>query len=191
MKEVKKVAFLTAGGLAPCLSSSIGFLIDEYTKKSPNTQMIGYINGYMGLLKGDSIPVTDVVRENALLLTKHGGSPIGNSRVKLTNVKDCVKRGLVKPGEDPLKAAKTVVWNGPMGCFEFAPLSKGTYGVCEAVAGVKARGGVSIIGGGDSVSAVKKSGKAEEMSHVSTGGGASLEFLEGKVLPGVAALTAK
>ncbi len=89
---------------------------------------------------------------------------------------------------EAIKGAKTVVWNGPMGCFEFAPLSKGTYGVCEAVATVKANGGVSIIGGGDSVSAVKKSGKAAEMSHVSTGGGASLEFLEGKVLPGVAAL---
>jgi pyrophosphate--fructose-6-phosphate 1-phosphotransferase len=105
MKEVKKVAFLTAGGLAPCLSSSIGFLIDEYTKKAPNVEMIGYINGYMGLLKGESIPVTDEVRKNALVLTKHGGSPIGNSRVKLTNVKDCVKRGLVKEGEDPLKVA--------------------------------------------------------------------------------------
>ena len=104
-KEVKKVAFLTAGGLAPCLSSSIGFLIDEYTKKSPNTEMIGYINGYMGLLKGESIPVTDAVRKNALVLTRHGGSPIGNSRVKLTNVRDCVKRGLVKEGEDPLKVA--------------------------------------------------------------------------------------
>ena len=104
-KEVKKVAFLTAGGLAPCLSSSIGFLIDEYNKKSPKTEMIGYVNGYMGLLKGESIPVTDAVRKNALLLTKHGGSPIGNSRVKLTNVKDCVKRGLVKEGEDPLKVA--------------------------------------------------------------------------------------
>ena len=90
-----------------------------------------------------------------------------------------------------VKDAKTVVWNGPMGCFEFAPLSKGTYGVCDAVAGVKANGGVSIIGGGDSVSAVKKSGKADSMSHVSTGGGASLEFLEGKELPGVKALTAK
>jgi phosphoglycerate kinase len=90
-----------------------------------------------------------------------------------------------------VKDAKTVVWNGPMGCFEFAPLSKGTYGVCEAVSCVKANGGISIIGGGDSVSAVKKSGKAAEMSHVSTGGGASLEFLEGKVLPGVAALTDK
>ena len=104
-KEVKKVAFLTAGGLAPCLSSSIGFLIDEYTKKSPKTEMIGYVNGYMGLLKGESIPVTEAVRKNALILTQHGGSPIGNSRVKLTNVKDCVKRGLVKEGEDPLKVA--------------------------------------------------------------------------------------
>ena len=105
MKEIKKVAFLTAGGLAPCLSSSIGFLIDEYTKKAPHVEMIGYINGYMGLSKGESIPVTDEVRKNALVLTKHGGSPIGNSRVKLTNVKDCVKRGLVKEGEDPLKVA--------------------------------------------------------------------------------------
>jgi len=105
MKEVKKVAFLTAGGLAPCLSSSIGFLINEYNRVAPNVKMIGYVNGYMGLLKGDSIEVTDEVRKNALVLTRHGGSPIGNSRVKLTNVKDCVKRGLVKPGEDPLKVA--------------------------------------------------------------------------------------
>ena len=105
MKEAKKVAFLTAGGLAPCLSSSIGFLIDEYNKKNPKIEMIGYVNGYMGLLKGESIPVTEEVRKKALVLTKHGGSPIGNSRVKLTNVKDCVKRGLVKEGEDPLKVA--------------------------------------------------------------------------------------
>ena len=105
MKEVKKVAFLTAGGLAPCLSSSIGFMIDEYTRRAPEVEMIGYVNGYMGLLKGESIKVTDTVRKNALVLTKHGGSPIGNSRVKLTNVADCVKRGLVKDGEDPLKVA--------------------------------------------------------------------------------------
>ena len=104
-KKVKKVAFLTAGGLAPCLSSSIGFLIDEYTKQAPDVELIGYLDGYMGLLKGESIVVTPEVRKNALKLTKHGGSPIGNSRVKLTNVKDCVKRGLVKEGEDPLKVA--------------------------------------------------------------------------------------
>ena len=92
---------------------------------------------------------------------------------------------------EAIKTAKTVVWNGPMGCFEFAPLAKGTFGVCDAVATVKANGGTSIIGGGDSVSAVKKSGKAAEMTHISTGGGASLEYLEGKVLPGVAALDQK
>ena len=92
---------------------------------------------------------------------------------------------------DAIKGAKTVVWNGPLGCFEFAPLAKGTFGVCDAVATVKANGGTSIIGGGDSVSAVKKSGKAAEMTHISTGGGASLEYLEGKVLPGVAALNDK
>ena len=104
-KKVKKVAFLTAGGLAPCLSSSIGFLIDEYTKKAPEVELIGYLDGYMGLLKGNSVKVTDEVRKHALDLVKHGGSPIGNSRVKLTNVRDCVKRGLVKDGEDPLKVA--------------------------------------------------------------------------------------
>jgi len=82
--------------------------------------------------------------------------------------------------------AKTVVWNGPMGCFEMPNFSKGTFGVCEAVA---ASDCISIIGGGDSVSAVNKSGLAAKMSHISTGGGASLEYLEGKVLPGVQAVT--
>ncbi|MBO7653294.1 MAG: pyrophosphate--fructose-6-phosphate 1-phosphotransferase [Kiritimatiellae bacterium] len=104
-KQVKKVGILTAGGLAPCLSSAIGFLIDEYTRVAPEVEIIGYINGYKGLLKGESIRVTPEVRKNALFLTQHGGSPIGNSRVKLTNVKDCVKRGLVKEGEDPQKVA--------------------------------------------------------------------------------------
>ncbi len=90
-----------------------------------------------------------------------------------------------------IKGAKTVVWNGPMGCFEMPAFSKGTFGVCAAVAEVKANGGVSIIGGGDSVAAVNKSGLADKMSHISTGGGASLEFLEGKQLPGVVALNDK
>ncbi|MDR0931890.1 MAG: phosphoglycerate kinase [Victivallales bacterium] len=92
---------------------------------------------------------------------------------------------------DAIKSAKTVVWNGPMGCFEMPKFANGTFGVCKAVAEVKANGGVSIIGGGDSVSAVNKSGLADKMSHISTGGGASLEYLEGKELPGVVALTDK
>ena len=92
---------------------------------------------------------------------------------------------------EAIKSAKTVVWNGPMGCFEMAKFAEGTFGVCKAVAEVKAAGGISIIGGGDSVAAVNKSGQAAAMSHISTGGGASLEFLEGKELPGVAALNDK
>ena len=78
-----------------------------------------------------------------------------------------------------------------MGCFEMEKFNKGTFGVCAAVAEVKANGGVSIIGGGDSVAAVNKSGQAARMSHISTGGGASLEYLEGKQLPGVVALNDK
>jgi len=84
--------------------------------------------------------------------------------------------------------AKTVVWNGPMGCFEMAPFAAGTFSVCEAVAKSDS---ISIIGGGDSVAAVNQSGVADQMSHVSTGGGASLEFMEGKQLPGIVALTDK
>jgi len=104
-KHVKKVGILTAGGLAPCLSSAIGYLIDEYSRVAPDIEIIGYINGYMGLLKGQSIKVTPEVRQHALFLTEHGGSPIGNSRVKLTNIKDCVKRGLVKEGQNPQQVA--------------------------------------------------------------------------------------
>lgn len=100
-----KIALLTAGGLAPCLSAAVGGLIMEYTKRLPKADIIGYRNGYMGLLKGWSIKVTPTARKSAKTLLDHGGSPIGNSRVKLTNVKDCVKRGLVKEGEDPLKVA--------------------------------------------------------------------------------------
>ena len=102
---VQKVALLTAGGFAPCLSSAIGGLIERYTQLAPDVEIIAYKNGYQGLLTGDYLPVTEVVRENAALLHKFGGSPIGNSRVKLTNAKDLVKRGLVAEGENPLKVA--------------------------------------------------------------------------------------
>jgi len=105
MKKPKKVAILTAGGLAPCLSSAIGSLIERYSEIDPSIEIICYKGGYKGLLLGDSIKVTPKIREKAGLLHLFGGSPIGNSRVKLTNIKDCVKRGLVKEGQDPQKIA--------------------------------------------------------------------------------------
>jgi phosphoglycerate kinase len=87
-----------------------------------------------------------------------------------------------------ISEAGTVVWNGPMGVFEFPNFAEGTFGLAHAVAESKA---TSIIGGGDSVAAIKQSGLAEKVTHISTGGGASLEMLEGKVLPGLAALQDK
>ncbi|MFI7587578.1 pyrophosphate--fructose-6-phosphate 1-phosphotransferase [Spongisporangium articulatum] len=102
---VRRVALLTAGGLAPCLSSAVGGLIERYTELAPEIEIIGYRNGYAGLLSGDYFEVTPHIRERAHVLHRFGGSPIGNSRVKLTNVADCVKRGLVQEGEDPLAVA--------------------------------------------------------------------------------------
>jgi len=102
---IKKVALLTAGGLAPCLSSAVGALIEEYSKVAPEVEIIAYRNGYRGLLIGDSIQITPAIRGRAHLLHALGGSPIGNSRVKLTNVEDCVKRGLVAAGQDPQRVA--------------------------------------------------------------------------------------
>lgn len=102
---VKKVGILTAGGLAPCLSAAIGGLIQRYTEIDPSVEIICYKNGYYGLLKGYSLTITPEIRARAEDLLKFGGSPIGNSRVKLTNVADCVKRGLVKEGQDPQKVA--------------------------------------------------------------------------------------
>jgi pyrophosphate--fructose-6-phosphate 1-phosphotransferase len=105
MSKPKKVALLTAGGLAPCLNSAISSLIERYNEIDPTVEIICYRSGYKGLLLGDSYSVTAEIREKIGLLQKFGGSVIGNSRVKLTNVADCVKRGLVKEGEDPQKVA--------------------------------------------------------------------------------------
>lgn len=94
----------------------------------------------------------------------------------------------VKVFQDALADCKTVIWNGPMGVFEFDKFAKGTEAIARTLADITKTGTTTIIGGGDSVAAVEKVGVADQMSHISTGGGASLELLEGKVLPGIAAL---
>ena len=100
-----KIAFLTAGGIAPCLSASIGALIQAYNELDGDAELIGYMNGYRGLLVGDKINIPSSVKNKTDILFQFGGSPIGNSRIKLTNVDDCVKRGYIDAGQDPLKVA--------------------------------------------------------------------------------------
>ena len=106
-----RVAILTSGGIAPCLSASIGGLIEKYNDISPDSEIIGYLHGYRGLLLGKSIEFSKEVKENFSVLYEFGGTPIGNSRVKLTNVDDCVKKGYVSEGEDPLEIAANQLEN--------------------------------------------------------------------------------
>ena len=108
-----KIGILTSGGLAPCLSASLGRLIENYLSEDPNTQIIGYLSGYKGLLLGKSICFPKSILKNINKFYQFGGSPIGNSRVKLTNMKDCLNQGLIKEGEHPLKiAADQLVTDG-------------------------------------------------------------------------------
>lgn len=102
---VRRVAVLTAGGYAPCLSSALGGLIERYTEVAPDVEILAYRHGYHGLLTGDSVLVDDATRRDASVLHRFGGSPIGNSRVKLTNTADCVRQGLIAEGQDALQVA--------------------------------------------------------------------------------------
>ena len=100
-----KVALLTSGGIAPCLSASIGRLVENYFKKYPDIQIIGYLNGYKGLLQGKKISFPKSIIKNISSFYTFGGSPLGNSRVKLTNIKDCISKGYIKKDQNPLKIA--------------------------------------------------------------------------------------
>ena len=100
-----RVGILTSGGIAPCLSASIGGLIEKYNEISPESEIIGYLHGYRGLLLGNSIKFSDKVKQNFAALYNFGGTPVGNSRVKLTNIEDCIKKGYVSENQDPLEVA--------------------------------------------------------------------------------------
>jgi phosphoglycerate kinase len=134
------------------------------------------------------LPVDHVVAEkpelNALVKTVAEGQPIPDNLMALD-----IGPKTAEIFSDEIARARTIVWNGPMGVFEVSPFAKGTFKVAEAIA--ENPGATSIVGGGDSVAAVHAAGVADKITHISTGGGASLEFLEGKKLPGVEALTDK
>jgi phosphoglycerate kinase len=162
----------------------------------------------MGLETGTSLVEEDRVDMARSLLDKAGRKLVLPSGAVVARTLEAgaetrsVKRDAIPPGwamydiddlsaqdfATAIEAAGTVVWNGPMGVFETPPFDRGTLTIAHAMARATARGAVTIVGGGDSAAAVARAGVADRMSHVSTGGGASLEFLEGKVLPGVAAL---
>lgn len=162
----------------------------------------------MGLQTGNSLVEADRLDVAKALLEKSGGKlilPRGGviapelkqGITTLTVPRESIPPGFAVFDIDPatmkdfserIKAAGTVVWNGPMGVFETPPFDQGTLGVAQAMAEATARGAVTVVGGGDSAAAVAQAGLADKVTHVSTGGGASLEFLEGRALPGVAAL---
>ena len=104
-RTLRRVALLTAGGYAPCLSAAVGALIERYTQLLPDVEIIAYRHGYHGVLTGTSVVVDASARAFARVLQEYGGSPIGNSRVKLTNAADLVERGLIEEGQDPLEVA--------------------------------------------------------------------------------------
>src|SRR5277367_10048 len=134
------------------------------------------------------LPVDHIVAEkidvNSVVHTVSGKQPIPANMMGLD-----IGPESIELFSEEISTARTIIWNGPMGVFEVSPFSKGTFKVAHAIADNAAA--ISIVGGGDSVAAVHAAGVADKMSHISTGGGASLEFLEGKKLPGVEALTEK
>ncbi len=133
------------------------------------------------LLPTDHV-IADRIEANALTKVVGAGQPIPSNMIALD-----IGPQTIDTFAEEISKARTIVWNGPMGVFEMPPFSKGTFKVAHAVA--ENPGATSIVGGGDSVAAVKAAGVAEKITHISTGGGASLEFLEGQRLPGVEALT--
>jgi phosphoglycerate kinase len=139
--------------------------------------------GVKFLLPVDHV-VADHIDVNAIVHTINSGQPIPPSQMGLD-----IGPQTAEEYAEEISRARTIVWNGPMGVFEVSPFAKGTFKVARAIADNP--GAISIVGGGDSVAAVHAAGVADKITHISTGGGASLEFLEGKILPGVAALTDK
>ncbi len=176
---------IIGGGMAYTFIKAQGFEVGRSLVEADRIELAGQL-----LKRAESQGVTIMLPVDHLAATSFAADApfiVCNSE-QIPAERLCLDIGpeSIKLFSDTIATAKTVVWNGPMGVFEFPSFAKGTFSVAEALANSAA---LSIVGGGDSVAAVNRSGLAGEMTHISTGGGASLELLEGKILPGVAALT--
>jgi phosphoglycerate kinase len=179
-------AILIGGGMAYTFLKAQGKAIGNSKLEKDKIELAKTILEKAGSLRKEMVlPIDHVVVDTI--------DPAAKTEVVGENIPDgkiAVDIGpkTIKLFTDKLKSAKTIVWNGPVGIFEMDAFSKGTQEVAEFIAGLKA---TTIIGGGDTAAAMAKFKLEDKMTHISTGGGASLEFLEGKVLPGIAALTDK
>lgn len=182
-------AIIIGGGMAytflKAQGQQIGKSLVEEDKVDLARQLIAEAkaNGIRLLLPTDHV-VADRMEPNALTHIIASGQPIPPNMMALD-----IGPATIEEFSEEVSGALTIVWNGPMGVFEIPAFSRGTFKIAQAVA--ENAGATSIVGGGDSVSAVRQAGVADQITHISTGGGASLEFLEGKTLPGVEALTDK
>jgi len=179
----KVTTLLIGGGMAYTFLKAEGFQVG---KSLVEENQIGFSHNLLEKAKGKMkflLPSDHIAAERMDIQAKR--EIVKNDKIPPEWV--CLDIGpeTVKKFSEEIKCAKTVVWNGPMGVFEMEPFSQGTFAIAKAIANSSA---FSIVGGGDSVAAVNKAGVADRISHLSTGGGASLEFLEGKELPGIEAL---
>jgi phosphoglycerate kinase len=179
----KVTTLLVGGGMAYTFLKAKGF---EVGKSLVEEDQLGFSLNLMKMAEGKIeflLPYDHIAAERMDIQAKR--EVVKNDKIPGDWI--CLDIGpeTVRAFSEEIKSAKTIVWNGPMGVFEMEPFSQGTFAIAKAVADSPA---FSIVGGGDSVAAVKQAGVAERISHISTGGGASLEFLEGKKLPGIEAL---
>ncbi|HVP80925.1 MAG TPA: phosphoglycerate kinase [Thermodesulfobacteriota bacterium] len=179
----KVTTLLIGGGMAYTFLKGEGFQVG---KSLVEEDQIGFSLNLLEKAKGKIkflLPSDHIAAERMDIQAKK--EIVTNDKIPLGWVCLDIGPDTVKTFSGEIKSAKTIVWNGPMGVFEMEPFSQGTFAIAKAIANSSA---FSIVGGGDSVSAVNKAGVADKVSHISTGGGASLEFLEGKKLPGIEAL---
>ncbi len=175
---------LVGGGMANTFLKAQGLEVGDSLVEDDRVEMASELLGRAGekLVLPDDVVIADAFDASADAMTVPASEiPPGWRIMDIGNA-------TVERFARALAGARTVVWNGPMGVFEFPRFAAGTLAIAQLLADITAAGGVTIIGGGDSAAAVAQLGLASAMSHISTGGGASLEFLEGKTLPGVAAL---